>query len=119
MISWLTWPVRGLAFTLWFITEVVRSSWAVLRDNLTPGQNSTPGIVRCETRCVTDLELTLFAALIVLTPGTLTIGTHRQDGTRLLYVHSMYHATPDEARVDLAAMETRMLRAVRRRGVTA
>lgn len=117
--TWVTWPFRLLLFAGWFTAEVVRCSGAVLRDNLTPGQASTPGIARYDTRCVSDLEVTLFAALIVLTPGTLTMGTHRtgENGKRVLYVHSLYHADAGACCVDLEDMETRMLRAVRRRGV--
>ena len=85
-MSWLSWPFRMLFFLLWFAKEIVVSSAAVMRDNLTPGQSSTPGIVRLRTRCRTDVEVTLLAATITLTPGTLTLGIQRDpdDGARVL-----------------------------------
>lgn len=118
-MSWLTWPVRLLGFTVWFAKEVVVSNVIVLRDNLTPGQAGTPGIAVFRTRCRTDAELTLLAASITLTPGTLTLGTApRVDPSepRVLIVHGIYHRDADALRTDLAAMEARMLQALRREG---
>lgn len=118
-MSWFTWPWRLLAFAGWYAREVVRTNIIVLRDNLTPGQDSTPGIALLETRCRTDHEITLLAALITLTPGTLTLGTHTtgEDDTRVLYVHGMYATDADALRAELRTLETRMLQAVRREGV--
>lgn len=117
-MSWLTWPLRLAGFTAWYAGQLVLSNVAVLRDNLTPGQDSTPGIARLDTRCRTDLEVTLLAALITLTPGTLTMGTERVGGdrTRVIYVHGLYHRDADEMRTDLREMEDHLLHAVRRKG---
>lgn len=116
-MTWLTWPFRLLAFAGWYAREVVFANVAVLRDNLTPGQNSTPGIARYPTRCRSDAEITLLAALITLTPGTLTLGAQiTPDGQRVIFVHGMYAADVEALRGELDGMETRMLRAVRRKG---
>ena len=115
-MNWLSWPFRMLFFLLWFAREIVVSSAAVMRDNLTPGQSSTPGIVCLHTRCRTDAEVTLLGALITLTPGTLTLGANRHyaDDERVIFVHGMYAADAEELRAELQEMETRMLRALRR-----
>lgn len=120
-MSWLTWPIRLMAFAVWFAKEVIVCNVQVLRDNLTPGQDSTPGIARCETRCRSDFEVTLLAAIITLTPGTLTMGTQTMSDstTRVLYVHSMYSDGPPGLRAEIADMETHMLQAIRREGVKA
>lgn len=120
-MTWLTWPFRILGFLLWFLAEVITSSVSVLKDNLTPGQDSTPGIGAFDSRCRSESEATLLAAFITLTPGTLTLGltsTEEDDGgsDMRLYVHSLYSSDPDALRADLEEMESRMLRAVRRRG---
>lgn len=117
-MTWLTWPLRIVAFALWYAGQLVLSNVAVLRDNLTPGQDSTPGIARLVTRCRTDLELTLLAALITLTPGTLTIGTERDGpgGDRILYVHGLYNSDAEDMCRDLRDMENHLLHAVRRKG---
>lgn len=127
-MTWLTWPLRLAAFILWFAREIVISNVAILRDNLTAGQDSTPGIARFRSRCRTDAEITALASFVTLTPGTLTLGTIRVDGEQddsddaepwALIVHGMYAADADDLRAALADMETRMLRAFRRKGLSA
>lgn len=135
--SWLSWPLRFVWFWLWYARELVSSSLTVLKDNLTPGQNSRPGIARIDTACRTDAEITLLAALITLTPGTLTLGTTLEDGrgpvpdeerttrrqvaadariTRVLYVHGLYNDDADDLRVDIHDMERHLLHGWRRDG---
>ncbi|WP_062381428.1 Na+/H+ antiporter subunit E [Demequina pelophila] len=118
-MTWLTWPFRFAGFLLWFAWQVVLSNVAVIRDNLTPGQDSSPGIITYVTRCRTDLELTTLGALITITPGTLTLGTspaRGEDDARRLHVHGMYHADAPSLRAELAGIEDRMLHAMRRQG---
>ncbi|TQO20708.1 multicomponent Na+:H+ antiporter subunit E [Rhodoglobus vestalii] len=126
-MTWASWPWRLLSFCAWFAKELVVANGAVIHDNLTPGQRSTTGIARFPTRCSTDTEITLLAALITLTPGTLTLGTTISDGmnndeadpgTRVLFVHGMYQVHADELRDVLDDMETRLLNALRRKGIT-
>lgn len=116
-MTWLTSPIRVVVFGLWYVWALFTSNFAVLKDNLTPGQDSTTGIARYEAHSRTDGELTLIAALITLTPGTLTLGTETTpDGQRVLYVHGLYAADAKELCDELEDMETRMLHAVRRNG---
>ncbi|GAA0482372.1 Na+/H+ antiporter subunit E [Microbacterium aurantiacum] len=118
LTGWLTWPFRLIGFVAWFATEVIVANFSVLRDNLTPGQNSTPGIARVPTRCETDAEITALAALVTLTPGTLTLGTTIESRThaRVLFVHGMYSDGPDALRAEVARIEDRLLPALRRKG---
>ena len=79
-------------------------------------------------RVAAIMAATLLAALITLTPGTLTLGMHdapvaaqrRRDAEdiRTLYVHSLYSGNADSVRVEVRELETRLLRAVRRTGGT-
>lgn len=119
--SWVSWPLRWLRFALWYAGALARSYADLIRDGLTPGQNSTPGIVELTMRCGRDAEVTFLGVLISLTPGTLTMGAGRRDGpgddaSRVIWVHSMYHADADAAHGALREMERRMLHAVRRNG---
>lgn len=122
----LTWPLRMAGFLLWYAKAFTVSNLTVLRDNLTPGQDSAPGIARVPTACRSDAEITLLATLITLTPGTLTVGTEtaaeaaagETTPTRVLYVHSMYSADADAVRREIHDMEARMLHAIRRTGHT-
>lgn len=113
----LTLGPRLLWFMLWYAFELVRANVAVVKDNVTPGQDSTPGIVRLDTWCRTEAEATLLATLIALAPGTLAIGAaKRTDGLHVLYVHGMYSASADELRSELRVLERHMLTAIRLRG---
>jgi multicomponent Na+:H+ antiporter subunit E len=114
-MSWLTWPARWVWFVVWFLALVIRSNMEVIRDVLTPGQASRPCIARYESRCRSDAELTLLAAAITLTPGTLTIGTRTDSsGGRLLYVHSMYDGDPQALGASVRRIEDKMFSATRR-----
>ncbi|MCI2956670.1 Na+/H+ antiporter subunit E [Agromyces atrinae] len=124
--TWATWPLRLIGFLVWFAREVVVSNVAILRDNLTAGQDSTPGIARFRSACRTEAEITALASFVTLTPGTLTLGVIRDgddqdDGGSsepwTLVVHGMYADDADALRAVLTDMETRMLRAFRRKGL--
>ncbi|QSB05702.1 Na+/H+ antiporter subunit E [Natronoglycomyces albus] len=121
-MSWLTWPWRILWFICWFFKEVVRCNWAVIIDNLSPGQNSTTGIAQLPTRCNSEFEVMLLGTLITLTPGTLTVGSasdvSKEQPEHTLYVHGMYNEDADSLRADVRILEAHMLAAVRREGLT-
>ena len=112
------WPVRLILFALWYIKELLVSNGRVVADNVTPGQNSTPGIARYATRCRSDAEVTLLSSLITLTPGTLTMGTVTRAGKRWIYVHALYSESPDAVRAEIKKLEGRMLHAIRPGGLT-
>lgn len=109
-------PFRVVAFTVWFAWQIIVSTATVLADAVTPGIRSRPLVVRMPLDSRTDLEVTVIASLITLTPGTLTLGVDRlDDGSRCLIVHSMYNTDTSDALGDLEDMETRMLHALRLR----
>ncbi|BAC17039.1 putative monovalent cation/H+ antiporter subunit E [Corynebacterium efficiens YS-314] len=120
MIDSLTWPFRIIGFLFWYIGALVTANIAVLKDVLTPGQDSAPGIGLFESRSETEFEFSLISVLITLTPGTLSLGTTtRGEGEpRKLYVHSLYSSDADALRAELKDMEDRMLKAVRIRKET-
>ncbi|HZK32168.1 MAG TPA: Na+/H+ antiporter subunit E [Corynebacterium sp.] len=112
MSAYFSWPFRVLGFWFWYLKEFVFANLSVLRDILTPGHDSTPGIARYECRSVGEGHYTLFAALVTITPGTLVVGAGETTavGVRVMYVHGMYHDSPGQLRADLYEMEERMLR---------
>lgn len=116
----LTWLPRWVWLIVWFIGQIISSSWAVLRDLATPGMKAHPGIARVRTDCRTDAEITMLSAFITITPGTLTIGSDiDDDGTRWIYVHSMYDGTPEAVADGSIDMQNHILAAMRRRGFDA
>jgi len=106
---------RAIAFLGFFVKELVLSSLRVAHDVLTPGYMMKPGIVAVPLRAKTDVEITVLANLISLTPGTLSIDVSRDRS--VLYVHAMYDADdPDSIRRAITnKLETRVLRLFRGR----
>ncbi len=70
-----------------FLIELIKSAVKVAAMTLAPGQNYTPGIVAIPLTCDRDIEITLLANMISLTPGTLSIDVSTDRST--LYVHAM------------------------------
>jgi multicomponent Na+:H+ antiporter subunit E len=81
-------------FVLFFLREMVLVNLRVAHDVLTPRHHMTPGIVAVPLELESDLQITLLANLITLTPGTLSL--HVSDDRRTLYVHAMYIRDPAE-----------------------
>ena len=106
--------LRLLGFLGYFARELCVANAQVVWDVLTPRSRLRPGVAALPLRTRTDAEVTLLANLVTLTPGTLTLAIARSPD--VLYVHGMYAADADAFRAQLAEMETRMLRAVRRDG---
>jgi multicomponent Na+:H+ antiporter subunit E len=80
------WLVIGLL--LFFLKELVVSSVRVAIDVIKPSFKMHSGMVRIPLDAETDLEKTLLANMISLTPGTLSIDLS-EDG-KSLYIHAMY-----------------------------
>ena len=111
----LTWLPRCIWLIIWFIGQIIASSWAVLHDLITPGVNAHPGIARVRTDCRTDAEITMLSAFITITPGTLTLGTEiDDDGVRWIYVHSLYDGDPAAVAEGSLDMQNHILAAMRR-----
>ena len=108
---------RGLAFAAFYVGELVLSSLRVAYDVLTPRLHARPGIVAVPLEARTDLEITVLANLISLTPGTLSLDVSPPEPgrPRRLYVHAMYlDEDADALRDDLKwRMERRVLRLFR------
>ncbi|HVM27351.1 MAG TPA: Na+/H+ antiporter subunit E [Mycobacteriales bacterium] len=103
---------RTVRFTGYFLRALAVANAQVVWDVVTPRSRLQPGVVALPLRCRTDAEVALLANLVTLTPGTLTLAISREPA--VLYVHGMYAGDREAFRAQLAEMETRMLRAVRR-----
>ena len=108
-----------LSYLLFIVREVLKGSWQIASDALTPGHAATPAIVELPLRCRSDLEVTAMASSITITPGTLVVGTASaadEDGTPTLFVHSLYGRSRPEILDGLRDMESRLLRVTRPAG---
>ncbi len=72
-----------------FIKELFVSSLQVARDVIKPGAfTMKSGVIGLPLDAKSDLEITLLANLISLTPGTLSLDV--SDDRTKLYIHAMY-----------------------------
>ena len=77
-----------VSFIFFFLYELLKANLQVAYDVITPKFFMKPGIVRVPLDAKSDLEITLLANLITLTPGTLSLDV--SDDRKVLYVHAMY-----------------------------
>ncbi len=77
-----------IAFVFFFLYELIKANIEVAYDVVTPKHYMKPGIVKIPLDAKSDLEITLLANLISLTPGTLSLDV--SDDRKVLYVHAMY-----------------------------
>jgi multicomponent Na+:H+ antiporter subunit E len=75
-----------------FVRELVKSGVTVARIVLRPGLEFRSGILAIPLACKSDLEIMIFANLITLTPGTLSIDV--SDDRSTLYVHAIHTDDP-------------------------
>lgn len=85
---------KTIGFVLFFLFELVKANIQVAYDVVTPKFFMTPGIVKVPLTAKSDMEITLLANLISLTPGTLSLDV--SDDKKVLYVHSMYIKDKDQ-----------------------
>lgn len=79
---------RALDLVLYFVWELVLANLRVAWDVLTPSHRARPAVLAIPLDAKTDVEITLLANLITLTPGTVTLDLSQN--RRTLYVHAMY-----------------------------
>lgn len=102
-------PLRAVGFAFFFVWELLKATWVVAWEIVTPGTGYTPGIICTEVRGVSDPLVTLVANFITLTPGTMTLEI-RHHPTRL-YIHVLHLRDPEQARRDVLRLEARAIRA--------
>ena len=81
-------------FVLFFLYELIKANIQVAYEVMTPTMHMKPGIVSVPLDVKTDLEITVLANLISLTPGTLSLDV--SESREVLYVHAMYVLDRDE-----------------------
>lgn len=79
---------KVVAFVFFFLYELLKANLHVAYDVVTPTFYMRPGIVAIPLSAKTDLEITVLANLISLTPGTLSLDV--SEDRKVLYVHAMF-----------------------------
>lgn len=102
---------RTIYFLLYFIEELVKSNIKVAIDIITPTFMGRPGVIGLELDAKTNLEITLVANIISLTPGTLSLDVSADK--KILFVHAMYLIDEEKVRDELKNLEQRLLKVMR------
>lgn len=79
---------RLISFFFFFLYELLKANIQVAHDVITPKFYMQPGIVAFPLAAKSDLEITILANVISLTPGTLSLDV--SDDKKTLYIHAMY-----------------------------
>lgn len=85
---------RLISFFFYFIYELIKANIQVAHDVVTPKFYMKPGIVAYPLDAKSDLEITILANVISLTPGTLSLDV--SDDKKILYIHAMYVSNKEE-----------------------
>lgn len=87
--------------SLWasFLWDLLLSNIRVAIEVLTPNDDLRCGVVAVPLDTRADATTTLFAILITLTPGVVSLDV--SDDRRTLYVHTMHLRSPEEFRQEL------------------
>ncbi|MFT2009433.1 Na+/H+ antiporter subunit E [Pontibacter sp. 13R65] len=103
VVLWLTSPLyhrayfrklpKVLNFVLFFLKEVVVANLKIAYDIITPKYMMKPAVLALPLDVKEDLDITLLACMISLTPGSLTLDV-RED-KKVLYVHTLYVENDD------------------------
>ncbi|WP_460879290.1 Na+/H+ antiporter subunit E [Pontibacter rugosus] len=80
--------VVGLSF--FFLKELIMANLKIAYDIITPRYFMNPAIIALPLKASTDVEISLLANMLTLTPGSLSVDVS-EDRTKL-YVHLLYAA---------------------------
>ena len=123
LILWVASPVLGgrryfrkiplaIRFIFYFIKELLLANLKVAWDILTPRHHMRPGIVAVPLEARSDIEITLFANLLTLTPGTLSLDV--SSDKKVIYVHALYVDDDGSFRREIKeGLEKRLLEVLR------
>ena len=98
---------RFIGFIGFFIKELIQANLRVAFDIVTPPWHMKPGVIAMPLSARTEMEITMVANLISLTPGTLSLDV--SDDRKVLYIHAMFLDNEEELRRNLKEMEHRAL----------
>ena len=108
--------IHGVSYVGFILWAIVTGSWTIA-SRLFRADYAQPMIVELPLRCATDLEVTLFASSITITPGTLVAAIAAGTSTQppVLFVHALFEDSEEDALAGLTDMESRLLAMTRGR----
>ena len=103
---------KAISFFIYFIKELIVANLIVAFDIITPKDYMKPGIVAIPLDAETDMEITLLANLITLTPGSLSLDVSKDK--KILYIHTLYLDDLEKFKAKIkSGMEKRLLEVLR------
>ena len=84
---------------LLFLSELMKSAFRVAKLALSPKLNLRPGFIAYQLTTDRDLEITILANMITLTPGTLSVDVSEDKKT--LYIHAVTLDDVEELRAEI------------------
>jgi multicomponent Na+:H+ antiporter subunit E len=110
VLLWFVQPLLGgsgyfdkvrqvVKFGLFFMKELIRANFRVAWHVITPSSFFKPGIIAVPLEEQTDLEATLLANVLTLTPGSFSVDL--SSDRRVLYVHVMDVFDAEQTRREL------------------
>ena len=88
MKKWIHWIVTLLRFAVFYAGEILVSNLRVARDVLAPRPKLVPGVLALSVADLSERQIVVLAALLTMTPGTLSLEADRAAGK--LYLHCLY-----------------------------
>ena len=77
-----------IRFVFFYIWNLILASLKIAYDVITPRHRMKSGVIAIPLDAKSDLEITVLANLITITPGTLSLDVSTD--RRVLYIHAMY-----------------------------
>lgn len=99
--------LAAVGFVAYYLWNLSRANVLVALEVLRPMSRMAPGIVRVPAHGDRAWKVWVFAQLVSLTPGTLTLDVSEDLGE--LYVHGLHVHSVEEFRAHLAELESRLL----------
>ena len=90
---------RFIGFFFFFLWELLLANLRVAYEVLTPGYQMRAAIIAIPLDAESDMEITVLANLITLTPGTLSLDVSADRKT--LYIHAMHVHDVEKFRNDI------------------
>ena len=108
--------IHGISYVGFIVWAIITGS-ATIISRLFRSDYAQPMIVELPMRCATDLEVTLFASSITITPGTLVTAIAAGTSTTppVIFVHALFEESEGSALDGLIDMESRLLSMTRGR----
>jgi len=108
--------IHGISYVGFIVWAIITGS-ATIISRLFRSDYAQPMIVELPMRCATDLEVTLFASSITITPGTLVTAIAAGTSTTppVIFVHALFEKSEESALDGLIDMESRLLSMTRGR----